>query len=146
MANVQEQNFANHAKFTPSYHFVLAPLVIVVVVWSGYRAIKVPGADTAMALIAAIVLLLLFTHVRTFPLKLQDRIIRLEEQLRLMRLLPDDLQPRIGEFTPSQLVALRFASDGELPDLARRVLNEKLAERKDIKQQVSSWRADHFRI
>jgi hypothetical protein len=70
----------------------------------------------------------------------------LEERLRMETLLPDDLRPRIGEFTTGQLIGLRFASDEELPDLARRVLDEGLTDRKAIKQAVKSWRADHQRI
>jgi len=75
----------------------------------------------------------------------QDRVIRLEERLRCERLLPADLKPRIAEFTVSQLVALRFASDAELPALARKVLDEKISERKPIKQLVKNWRADYLR-
>ena len=79
-------------------------------------------------------------------LKVQDRVIRLEERMRYERLLTEDLKPRIGEFTISQLVSLRFASDGELPALARKVLDGKVNDRKAIKQMVQNWRADYQRI
>ena len=75
----------------------------------------------------------------------QDRVIRLEERQRLSMLLPDDLKPRIGEFTPKQLVGLRFACDAELPALARKVLNDKVTDVKVIKQMVQTWRPDHLR-
>jgi polysaccharide deacetylase 2 family uncharacterized protein YibQ len=75
----------------------------------------------------------------------QDRLIRLEEQLRYMRVLPADLQSRVGEFTIAQSVSLRFASDAELPALARKVLDEKMQNRKAIKQLIHSWRPDHLR-
>ena len=78
-------------------------------------------------------------------LKVQDRVIRLEERLRYERVLPADLKPRIGEFTVSQLVSLRFASDAELPALARKVLEEKMNERKAIKRMVKTWRPDYSR-
>jgi hypothetical protein len=78
-------------------------------------------------------------------LRVQDRVIRLEERLRMQRLLPADLQERIGEFAPGQLVALRFASDSELPGLARKVLDDKVAGGKAIKQMVKNWRADYLR-
>jgi hypothetical protein len=86
-----------------------------------------------------------FVTVRLMALSVQDRIIRLEERLRFARLLPADLQPRIGEFTATQLVALRFASDAELPALARKVLDEKLTERKAIKQLIKNWKPDYLR-
>jgi len=75
----------------------------------------------------------------------QDRVIRMEERQRMGKLLPDDLKQRIAEFTPGQLVAMRFAGDAELPALARKVLNDKLTDTKAIKQMVQSWRADHLR-
>jgi hypothetical protein len=75
----------------------------------------------------------------------QDRLIRLEERLRYERTLPADMKPRIGEFTVEQLVSLRFASDAELPALARKVLDEKMTERKAIKQMVKSWKPDFLR-
>jgi hypothetical protein len=82
---------------------------------------------------------------RLSALTVQDRVIRLEMQTRLARLLPADLQPRIGEFTPGQLVSLRFASDGELPALARQVLDEKLDDRKTIKRRIKNWQGDFLR-
>jgi len=75
----------------------------------------------------------------------QDRVIRLEMRLRMREILPADLHPRIAEFTPGQLVALRFAGDRELPVLARRVLDERLQDRKAIKQMITDWQADHLR-
>jgi hypothetical protein len=93
----------------------------------------------------AAALIMGFLSARMFALTVQDRVIRLEERLRYQRLLPADLQPRIGEFTVNQLVSLRFASDAELPALARRVLDEKMNERKAIKQLVKSWRPDYLR-
>jgi hypothetical protein len=86
-----------------------------------------------------------FLFARLFALSVQDRVIRMEERQRCERLLPGDLQVRIVEFEPGQLVALRFASDAELPALARKVLDEKLKDRKAIKRLVKSWRADYLR-
>jgi len=82
---------------------------------------------------------------RLFALKVQDRVIRLEMRLRMERLLPADLKARIEDFTVGQLIALRFASDPELPDLARRVLNDKVTQRKAIKQMVKNWKPDYLR-
>jgi hypothetical protein len=97
------------------------------------------------SILLAAALLLGFFYARIFALRVQDRIIRLEEQLRCQRLLPADLQPRIAEFAAGQLIALRFASDAELPALARKVLDEKLTERKAIKQLIKNWKPDYLR-
>jgi hypothetical protein len=80
-----------------------------------------------------------------FALKVQDRVIRLEMQLRLQSLLPADQRTRIPEFTLGQLVALRFASDPELPELARKVLEEKLHDRRAIKKMIQNWQPDLLR-
>ena len=145
MASSEPQTFANHARLVPGYHFLTFGLLVINLGWSIYRMVKVPGWDTAVTLGVAIALGLLFFYARTFPLAVQDRLIRLEERLRMATLLPAELKPRIAEFTPAQLIALRFASDNELPALARRVLDEGLTDRKGIKQLITEWRADDFR-
>ncbi len=78
-------------------------------------------------------------------LKVQDRVIRLEERLRYERLVPADLKSRIDDFTINQLVSLRFASDAELPTLARKVLDDKINDRKTIKQMIKVWKPDYLR-
>ena len=98
-----------------------------------------------LLIVLAIAVLVLAFKVRLYALKVQDRVIRLEEQLRLMRLLPDPLRARIPEFTEGQLCALRFVSDAELPKLAERALNEKLS-RADIKKSIQTWRPDYWRV
>jgi hypothetical protein len=95
--------------------------------------------------LTAAALFLLCYYARIFALTVQDRVIRLEERLRYEKLFPEDLKARIPEFTRGQLVALRFASDAELPELARKVLSENLTDRKAIKQLVKNWRPDHLR-
>jgi hypothetical protein len=146
MPDTAPQSFANHAKFAPIFHFALAPLSIGLLVWTVVRLVKAPSEDSAMWVLAAVVLLLTAAVARSFPLQVQDRVIRLEETVRLHRLLPADMQSQIGNFTMSQLIALRFASDRELPELARRVLRDKITDRKAIKQMVTEWRPDHFRV
>ena len=106
---------------------------------------KRPGVPTAIGLALAVGLILMFWYMRVFAVTVQDRVIRLEERLRMEALLPADLKTRIPEFSPGQLVALRFASDAELPALARRVLDEKLTDQKAIKRLIKEWRADHLR-
>jgi hypothetical protein len=113
--------------------------------WTAYRAFTRPSWDTAIAALVGVALVLMFFFARIFALRVQDRVIRLEMRLRLREVLPADLVPRIHEFTTGQLVALRFASDAELPGLARRVLDERLQDRKAIKQMIKDWQADHLR-
>lgn len=141
-----EQSFENHAKFVPAFHYFVIPVVAINFGWQIYRW-KAGGftLDGFESVLLAAALAAGFFCARTFAMKVQDRVIRLEEQMRCGRLLPTDLQPRIGEFTAGQLVALRFASDAELPALARKVLDEKLTERKAIKQLIKNWKPDYDR-
>jgi len=141
-----EQNFANHAKLFPPFHFFVVPVLLVNFVWSIYRLKTwAYSFDGFLNVAVAAALILGFFSARRFALMVQDRVIRLEERLRYQRLLPADLQPRIGEFTVDQIVSLRFASDAELPALARKVLDEKMTQRKVIKQLVKNWRPDYLR-
>lgn len=146
MSDSQDQNYSNHTKFVPLYHYIGAPVVIALFVWNVRHTIKFPTAESGISMLSAVAVVILLALVRQFPLKVQDRVIRLEEQLRLMRVLPADLQARIGEFSVHQLVAMRFASDAELPELARKVLNEKMTSRKEIKRQIKNWRPDTYRV
>jgi hypothetical protein len=139
------QNFKNHAKWVPLYHGVVGPILLVNAIWSGKRAFTRPGWDTAVPALLAVALVLMFFFVRTFALTVQDRIIRLEMRLRLRELLPPDLAARIPELRTGQLVALRFAGDRELPALVRRVLDERLKDRKAIKRMITDWQADDLR-
>jgi len=141
-----EQNFSNHTKYVPPFHFFVLPILALNLIWSIYHLWKLHFSfEGIVGVLLALALALGFLYARLFALSVQDRMIRLEERLRLARLLPDDLKPRIEEFTVPQLVALRFACDEELPALARRVLNENLRGRKQIKQLVKTWRPDYQR-
>jgi len=141
-----EQNFANHVKLVPTFHFFVVPVLILNFAWSLYRLAHAWfTGDALIQLLTAAALVVLMFNARLFALRVQDRVIRMEERQRMSRLLPEDLKPRIEEFTPAQLVALRFAGDAELPGLARKVLNDKLTDRKAIKQMVQNWRADYLR-
>jgi hypothetical protein len=139
------QNLENHAKTVPAFHFFVLPILLLNVIWSIVRVFRAPGFGAVVSLLVAIALVLLALTARMFALTVQDRVIRLEMQLRLQQLLPQDLRPRIPEFTVSQLVSLRFASDAELPDLARKVLDEKLNDRKAIKKLIRNWQPDFLR-
>lgn len=139
------QSFKNHAKFVPAFHFFVAPVFLLNIVWSIVRVVQSFSFGTIVSLLVAIALFLLAFTARIFALTVQDRVIRLEMRLRMQQTLPPDMTPRIPEFTVSQLVALRFASDAELPDLARKVLQENLTERKAIKAMVRNWQPDNLR-
>ena len=141
-----EQNFANHTKFVPLYHIFVLGVFTINFGWSLYRW-KLLGfsLDGLVSVLVAAALIFLFFYARIFALTVQDRVIRLEERLRYERVLPADLRPRIGEFTVGQLVSLRFASDAELPVLALKVLDEKLTDRKAIKQLIKNWKPDYLR-
>jgi len=130
----------------PLYHYGITLLVLAVFGWTVYRLITDFHMDRVAELLIVVSLFLTALYARLFPLGVQDRVIRLEERLRMHEVLPEELRPRIAEFTTSQLIGLRFASDGELPGLARWVLEEGVTDRTAIKKAVREWRADHQRI
>jgi Family of unknown function (DUF6526) len=149
------QNFSNHAKIVPAFHFVVVPVLFLNLIWCVIFGIKLLGNSSfglvsriggAMLILDAIALVVLAFLARLFALGVQDRVIRMEERLRFRQVLPEDLKTRSNEFTINQLVSLRFASDAELPELARKVLEERLNSRKAIKQMIQNWRADYQRI
>jgi Family of unknown function (DUF6526) len=146
MANEKPQNLQNHVRIVPAYHLFVFPVLFVNIGWTIYRLVKFPlSFGTVFGVILAVALLLLALYARLFALSVQDRVIRLEMRLRLAELLPPDLRTRIPEFTVAQLVSMRFACDAELSALARKVLDEKMNDRKSIKQLVKDWQGDYVR-
>ena len=145
MAQSKPQTFENHVRIVPAYHFVLFGIVIINLVWSAYKAVRYFSFDTLVGFLVACGLVILFFCARIFALRVQDRVIRLEMFLRMERVLPPELRSRISDFTVGQLIALRFASDEELPELARRVLADNLTERKAIKRMIKHWNPDTLR-
>jgi hypothetical protein len=139
------QNYSNHTRFVPPFHFVALPILLINFLYSIYRVIHVYSWENLLSLLLAVALVLIALFGRLFALSVQDRVIRLEERMRMAQLLPADLRPRINEFAPAQLVALRFASDEELPELARKVLTDKISERSAIKKMIKNWRGDYLR-
>ncbi|HLW55494.1 MAG TPA: DUF6526 family protein [Candidatus Angelobacter sp.] len=139
------QNFAHHTKFDPSFHFLLVPVFLLNIIVVAILLFRYPSLTGAWLLLISVALLATAGRVRAYATKTQDRIIRLEERLRLAQLLPEALRPRIGELSTSQLIALRFASDGELTALVMRALDEKL-DRNAIKKAITEWRPDYQRV
>ena len=145
MANSTPQSYANHTRRDPPFHLFLVPLGLAAVILSVILLVRHPRMSSILWVLLAIGLLMTAFKARIYGLKVQDRLIRLEERLRLAMLLPEAARARIGELTEPQLIALRFASDAELPALALRALNEGLTS-KQIKTSIQSWRADYFRV
>ena len=141
----QTQNFENHAKMVPMFHQVALPLLAINLGWSVYRLVRHVSGETVVSLLLAVAIILVALFARMFALTVQDRVIRLEMRLRLQQVLPADLRGRIPDFTVGQLVSLRFASDAELPALARKVLDEKVTDRKAIKKLIRDWQPDLLR-
>jgi len=141
-----EQNFKNHAKVVPLYHFFTLPVLLINFVWSLFRMKNLEFSFAGIfGVFLAVALFLGVLYGRLFALAVQDRLIRLEERLRYDRVLQEELRWRADELTPNQFISLRFASDEELPALMQRVLEQKLTERKAIKQLIKDWRADYLR-
>ena len=145
MSEKRPQTYANHVKWVPLFHYVAMPLLLINLVLALVGLLDGITIDTLNGVGAAVGLMLALLFARVSALKAQDRVIRLEERLRMERLLPDDLKPRIDDVSTAQCVALRFASDEELPALVRRALDEN-ADQKTLKQAIGNWRPDYQRV
>ena len=140
------QSYENHAKLVPMFHFVAFGLLMVAFLWFTYRMVTDFSVGRMMFVVLIVGVILVAFFARLFALGVQDRVIRLEEQLRMARLLSPELQGRIGEISTEHFIGLRFASDEELEELTTRVLNGEFPSRKEVKQAVRNWRADNERI
>jgi len=152
MAENKPQSFADHTRWDPPYHFFVLPVFVLGLIMSlihffahlAHSDFRENFHAFLLILLAAALLVLVF-KARTNALKVQDRVIRLEERLRLTQLMSEPLRSRIPELTEGQLCGLRFASDAEVAKLAERALNEKLS-RADIKKSIKTWRPDYWRV
>jgi hypothetical protein len=152
MAETKPQNLANHTRWDPPFHFYVIPIFVVALIMTLVHFFAhITHGDLRdhihafLLILLAVACLLLVFKVRLYSLKVQDRVIRLEERLRLTQLLSEPLRSRIPELTEDQLCGLRFASDAEIPKLVERTLNEKL-KRGDIKKAIQNWRPDYWRV
>jgi hypothetical protein len=147
------QNFANHRRFVPLHHFVAALILLLNLLWAFVRIYhawrgesRFDRLNSIVELLLAFALVLMWYYLRLFALTVQDRVIRLEMRQRLAEVLSADLRARIPELTLGQLIALRFAGDEELPELTRKVLDEKIRSRDAIKKLIRNWQADDLRV
>ena len=145
MADVP-QSYENHTRWHAPFHFFVAPVLLTNVVVAVVQLVRDPGLDRGWWLVVSMALLVLAGLVRMNPLRVQDRVIRLEESLRYYQLLPEDLAARAASLKTAQVVALRFASDEELEGLVREVLEGRLTKPGEIKRAVKNWRADTLRV
>ncbi len=145
MAEKVPQNLSNHARFDPPFHFFIIPVFVLTVIVAIMNVFRFPSLLAVWLVVFTVALTIAAFKIRTYALKVQDRVIRLEERLRLAILVDKPLRPRIVELSESQLVGLRFASDAELPALAARALAEKLSNAA-IKKSVAHWRPDYWRV
>ena len=141
----QAQNYKNHTRIIPIFHIGVLGIFTVNCLWTAYRLIGGATGQAVMDLLVAIGLLVLGISVRSMILRVQDRVIRLEMRLRLREVLTADLHGKIPALTTRQLIALRFASDAEMPALVREVLAGTLTTSKDIKLRIKDWQGDFSR-
>jgi hypothetical protein len=145
MSENKAQSYANYKRRHAPFHFFVIPVLITNTFLAIVYLVRHPGLAAAWMVVLSLALLVLAFLVRINPLKAQDRVIRLEERMRLMALLPEPMRTRIPDLTEYQLVALRFASDAEIPRLVDETLKENLSS-KDIKKRIQNWRPDYFRV
>ena len=140
------QSYANHTRWHPLFHFVVMPVLLINVIWTIVDCVRYPTWNCHWWIVVSVALVLLGFMTRTYSLKVQDRLIRLEEQLRYQRLLSADLAQQAASLAVGQIIALRFAADEELEGLVREVLGGRLTKPAEIKQAIKHWRADEFRV
>jgi len=145
MAEKKAQTYANHVRWDPLFHFFVLPVFFLLALAGTVHFIWRPGLHSALMFIVAVALAIAVLKIRLYALRVQDRVIRLEERLRLASLLPEPLRSRIPELSIGQLAGLRFASDAEVAKLVERALSENLS-RADIKKAIQTWRPDYLRV
>jgi hypothetical protein len=145
MADSVPQNYANHVRWDPLFHFFALPVVLLTVIVTIVHLVHRPNWFSVWLVIFSVAIVILTVKARLYALKVQDRLIRLEERERLASLLAEPLRSRVGELSEGQLVGLPFACDAEIPGLVQDALAKKLSQ-SDIKTSIKVWRADYFRV
>jgi len=139
------QSLKNHARFDSLYHFFIFAVYLLNLVYAGFHLYRQTSLSSGWYLVLSLAVIVPILKLRTYPLKVQDRVIRLEERLRLQALAPLEWHAQIYRLSESQLIALRFAADEEVVELAKQALEQNL-DRKQIKERIKSWRADEWRV
>jgi hypothetical protein len=145
MAERSPQTLANHVRLDPPYHYFVLPVLAITWIVSIVFALRHPGFVYVWIVIFNTALIVAVIRSRQYALKVQDRVIRLEERMRLATLLPESLRPQIAKLSEGQFIALRFASDAEVPALVERTLAANMTPT-DIKQAIKNWRPDYWRV
>ena len=145
MSEKVPQNLKNHGRIDPPYHLFLFGILVINLVFACIHLYRQRTITAAWFLVLSISAFVLFFKIRLYPMKVQDRVIRLEERLRLQALAPEEWHTQIYKLTEDQLIGLRFASDDEVVELARQALEHHLS-RKQIKERIKDWRPDTFRV
>jgi hypothetical protein len=145
MSKTSPQNLKNHGRIDPPFHFVLLLVLLVNLIVSIVYVVHHLCFYSVWLVVLSVALILLALKSRQYPIKVQDRLIRLEERLRLQALAPAEWHTQINRLTEDQLIGLRFAADDEVVALAKQALEHHLT-RKQIKERIQSWRADYFRV
>lgn len=145
MADSNPQTLANHTRLDPLFHFFILPVAAITLLITLWEAFQDPRLMTLWMAVLASAGVAGVLKIRLYALKVQDRVIRLEERMRLSSLLSGQQLAKLGDLTEAQLVAIRFASDGEVAALVEKTLSAKLKP-KEIKQAIANWRADFFRV
>jgi hypothetical protein len=144
--SMRSQTYSTHRRFHAWFHFIGVPILAINVLVKLVQAVRFPSLASAWEVVVAIALVIAIVLARSYALTVQNRVIRIEERARMQRCLPEDLRARIDELKTSQLIALRFCSDDELPEVTREILSGELRERDEIKRRIRDWRADWLRV
>ena len=139
------QSYKTHRRLVPAYHIGVLSSLLAYFVWSVYQLFLGVTGAAVMGVILSAALMVFAISIRSQILRVQDRVIRLEMRLRLRENLPADLAARAAHLPVRQLIALRFASDEELPSLVSEVVDGKVVSPNDIKLKIRQWQADHLR-
>jgi len=141
----ETQSLKDHARLDPAYHILLFAIYLLNLVYAGFHVYRQPSLSSGWYVVLSLLAIVPLIKIRTYPLKVQDRVIRLEERLRLQALAPQEWHTHLYRLTEDQLIALRFAADDEVVDLAKQALEQNL-NRKQIKERIRRWRADDWRV